>query len=398
MTAQIAIFNERCVAVASDSVVTIGRGERQRTMSTAEKLFETAAGHPVVALHSGSATFMRVPYEVLIAEWRRSLTEPLTTLAGYAESFGTWLTRQSSLFGNDAQEMLFSWMLDDYFLMVRDRIIETLKERNLTSEPWDSIDVMAAVDSVTREHVDTLNARDEIAGREPETDAAWIADRAHLVQKSLDWVFDDVPHTTASDRMLRDDVPYLLISRAEPWGCDGTMAFVGYGANDMFPGYHSVTITGIINDHLIERPYDDLHISQTNRSGVTPFGQDEAVQTFIRAYNKQFLTAAHERLDAVLDEVDLDDPEGEQRTKFHEALSADFEDLSWESFVRPMLDTVESLPRADMARMAESLVGVQALRAASSDQQPTVGGPIDVVLITRADGVQWVRRKNPTAT
>ena len=81
MTAQIAIFNERCVSVASDSVVTIGRGERQRTMSAAEKMFETGTGHPVVALHSGSANFMLVPYEVLIAEWRRSLNGPLATLA-----------------------------------------------------------------------------------------------------------------------------------------------------------------------------------------------------------------------------------------------------------------------------------------------------------------------------
>jgi hypothetical protein len=58
-----------------------------------------------------------------------------------------------------------------------------------------------------------------------------------------------------------------------------------------------------------------------------------------------------------------------------------------------MLDTIETLPPADLARMAEALVGVQALRAASTRRQPSVGGPIDVVVITRRHGVQWVRRK-----
>jgi hypothetical protein len=44
--------------------------------------------------------------------------------------------------------------------------------------------------------------------------------------------------------------------------------------------------------------------------------------------------------------------------------------------------------------MAEALVNLTKLKRRVSDQQETVGGPVDVALITKGDGFVWVRRKS----
>jgi hypothetical protein len=43
--------------------------------------------------------------------------------------------------------------------------------------------------------------------------------------------------------------------------------------------------------------------------------------------------------------------------------------------------------------MAESLVNITKFKRRVSQQQETVGGPIDVVVITKGDGFVWIKRK-----
>ena len=413
MTAQIALLNQRCAAVASDSILTIGSGARLRTMSTADKMFDTGPGHSVAVLHSGSASFMQVHYEVLLTEWRRSLGDPLPSLADYAASFSTWLVAHERLFGTETQEGFLTWLLDDIFLSIRNELARRLDDDGLTDEPWDTVDVVAAVNSVVSARADLLSSYEPLPDIDADATIAWVLERQELISKSFSWVFDDVPRTESSDRILMQQIPRLIVSHSTPWDADATVTFVGFGADDTFPGYVSLGITGIINNTLLARPTKDGQIAPSSRGMVTTFGQDEAVHTFIRAYNHEFLAAAHRRLDSVLNdllpsnpieaaaadvEVDAEaDAEGEidARSAYHQKLDDDFTDLSWDAFVRPMLETIRVLPPADMLRMAESLVGIQALRAASSNDLPSVGGPIDLALITREHGVQWVRRKDP---
>jgi hypothetical protein len=43
--------------------------------------------------------------------------------------------------------------------------------------------------------------------------------------------------------------------------------------------------------------------------------------------------------------------------------------------------------------MAESLIELQILRQSSQAVQDTVGGPVDVAVVTRERGVEWFRHK-----
>lgn len=60
----------------------------------------------------------------------------------------------------------------------------------------------------------------------------------------------------------------------------------------------------------------------------------------------------------------------------------------------PIMDVVLSLPKDELGAMAEALVNLTKFKRRVSRQQETVGGPIDVALITKGDGFIWVKRKH----
>ncbi|MDC5096393.1 hypothetical protein OHW41_10530, partial [Acinetobacter baumannii] len=58
-----------------------------------------------------------------------------------------------------------------------------------------------------------------------------------------------------------------------------------------------------------------------------------------------------------------------------------------------VVNMVSALPKDELAAMAESLVNLTAFKRRISESLETVGGPIDVAVISKGDGLVWVKRK-----
>jgi hypothetical protein len=61
---------------------------------------------------------------------------------------------------------------------------------------------------------------------------------------------------------------------------------------------------------------------------------------------------------------------------------------------QPVVGIVATLPKDELASMAESLVNLTKFRRRVTPERETVGGPIDVAVITKGDGFVWIRRKH----
>ena len=59
-----------------------------------------------------------------------------------------------------------------------------------------------------------------------------------------------------------------------------------------------------------------------------------------------------------------------------------------------IVDAVNYFNIEDMVNMAESLVSVTNLQRHISSSEESVGGPIDVAVITRSEGFIWVKHKH----
>lgn len=64
------------------------------------------------------------------------------------------------------------------------------------------------------------------------------------------------------------------------------------------------------------------------------------------------------------------------------------------NYVDPVIRVVGMLPKDELAAMAESLVSLTSFKRKVTMETETVGGPIDVAVISKGDGFIWIKRKH----
>ena len=88
MTAEIGILNKNGVVLAADSAVTLSDGINSKVFNSARKLFTLSRVHSVGIMIYGDASFMGVPWEVIISEYKKSIgNEVLADTARYINNF-----------------------------------------------------------------------------------------------------------------------------------------------------------------------------------------------------------------------------------------------------------------------------------------------------------------------
>lgn len=60
----------------------------------------------------------------------------------------------------------------------------------------------------------------------------------------------------------------------------------------------------------------------------------------------------------------------------------------------PLLNIISSMSISELAELAESMVELESLKEKISRASESVGGPTDVVAITKNEGLVWIKRKH----
>ena len=61
---------------------------------------------------------------------------------------------------------------------------------------------------------------------------------------------------------------------------------------------------------------------------------------------------------------------------------------------KPILKSIMSLPKEELANLSESLINITSLKVKVQENLETVGGYVDVAIITKGDGFVWTKRKH----
>lgn len=77
-----------------------------------------------------------------------------------------------------------------------------------------------------------------------------------------------------------------------------------------------------------------------------------------------------------------------------EELNRSIREAKHNKHVVPTMNTVSILSKEDLAEMAESLIYLTFLKRRISFAEESVGGPVDVALISKGDGFVWIKRKH----
>ena len=155
MSAGVIIMNKNAIALAADSAVTIGN--HLAIHNSANKVFALSKVAPVGVITYANATFMDIPIEVIIKQYKHDLgCKKFDKLSEYLEDFLSYLTQNQSLFHFDQNERnhvlqiiknLFGGLIGDTQIMLKNEVIKqgrplnddelcSIRKKALTFSTW----------------------------------------------------------------------------------------------------------------------------------------------------------------------------------------------------------------------------------------------------------------------
>lgn len=396
MTCEIAVMNKRGVALAADSAVTLG--DRDKIYTSAEKLFQLAPSAPVGIMTCGGTCLMGVPWETVIAGYRRKLGDRrYDTLAEYCRDFIAFIEGTRWLFPESVQrDRLRQDAKGIWKTIYADPLARLMKDRR-RKNGWDRNTLLLELihnDHRKWQEYPPIETLDEDFVKTA------LAENASLLDEVEQEVFgvDDYPEEVRAG--LRTTIGHFLGRGIFIDGEDSDLVIAGIGEAEAFPSLLHHRVGMIILNRLRHRCVDETAISQERDASVAPFAQREIIDMMIEGI--------HPDLDATL--VSLVEQSFQPRRKagtrtadklkiqtdrFRDLLEAE----KTKNHSDPFLGAVAALPRHDLASLAEALVNITAVRArASANVRETVAGPIDVALLSKNEGFVWVKRKRVAET
>jgi hypothetical protein len=402
MTAEIAVLNKTAVALAADSTVTVG-AETQKTYDTVNKLFTLSKFHPVGVMIFGNAEIMGYPWETVIKAYRESRgTDPQPTVQAYADDFFTYLNNFS--FGADLENLNVSRMASSVFTTIREVVENQILRSGISSRAelrrtllrgirtWRRAVDLASATLLTKTEADILNAY-----------GTFISDIAR-----------DIFAPLANQQVITESLDLIarLLVRDTFSPHRSGIVFAGFGETEFFPSLRQYEVDGVILGSMKLRQEADIDINPlTCQSAIIPFAVRDMADRFMegadRTYRQWMTTTIRSLFEAnsmsIIDKYVTVSSGDKNRIKaiVRRALRrnldqffSDERDYVREKFIDPVVDTIELLPKEELANLAESLVNLTYLKKRISMEVESVGGPIDVAVISKGDGFIWIKRKH----
>ncbi|MRR11700.1 hypothetical protein EG835_04360 [bacterium] len=128
---------------------------------------------------------------------------------------------------------------------------------------------------------------------------------------------------------------------------------------------------------------------------VEAFAQHEMVSTFLEGIDPRFRDALHGWVEKVLEGlVAVAPPLSAVAPAVLQDFGKTIKDLCAREFRNDVIGTVSVLPKDELAAMAESLVNLTSFKRRVTMSPESVGGPIDVAVVSKGDGFVWIKRKH----
>ena len=230
------------------------------------------------------------------------------------------------------------------------------------------------------------------------------------MSKRLAVVFDRLPLTAVQQKKLVK-IGAMAITR-KVFNHESGIVLAGFGKIEVFPSMLSCAIKCRASGKVIISNTETAQISSSIANGSTavikPFAQCEMVHAFMGGVDPSLGKLSSDYLEKVFREFPIKllehfklPNEASLRPILvqvsHEVFNNyknALRDYQRENHINPVLSAVASLPKDELAAMAESLINLTSFKRKVTIETETVGGAIDVAVISKGDGFIWIKRKH----
>jgi len=415
MTAEIAVLNRNAVALAADSAVTLQLPQGPPKIYLTNKLFTLSKFRPIGVMIYGAADFMGIPWETIIKGYRRQLGgRGFRKVQDYAKDFLAFIETHESFFPEERQRSSIydrcrMW-LHRLKLKLRRQIEFEIGNRGSVSED--------RAREIFREIVDEETAN--LRKHKPLPNLSRLSVRGLLrrYRKPIRQAIEDGIRNLAgavSVRRLEGSSALAILRDLFKPGESGVV-IAGFGDDEFCPSLCCHGLDCIVGGRLrVQENRDKRTVISPGgiSASVIPFAQGEMVSLFMEGIDadyrdvvrsfvaRSFADGYPDMIGTILDKyLSKKQKEGvlKKVRKIGEQLSTKLDETIGEyakgAHTDPIVQIVNYLPKEELAAMAEALVNLTAFKRHVATQAETVGGPIDVAVISRGDGFVWIKRKH----
>lgn len=402
MTAIVATLNKHAVAIAADSAVTFGN--THKVVNTGNKIFTLSKYEPVAIMTYNNATFMGIPWDIIIKEYRKNLYKTnFDTIELYKDNFIEYL--QTTVLPTRVNDNVIHQMLSQSITAFYIGIVNKVMRQQPPSE-------VIAIELLKQE---IISQRNSLLKHEVCAQMATISFEEFRVfaHNEFDGVYSNpklikIPNEIKN---LFEESCYYLHTRKSEDAIFSGLVFVGYGDSQIFPSLRSVNVSCMVSSSL--KYYDTNNVDIQNigiTSCVIPYAQKDVMQTLLDGINPTFKNligkitySSYVSLRNIiinelqnkggcddtilkLNSIDLKRLLSDTGGKLDRAMA--------DAYTRNLINTIGMLNKEDLADMAESFISLTSLVRRMSPGEETVGGPVDVAVISKGDGFIWIKRKH----
>lgn len=411
MTSEAAIITRKGIALASDSAVTFGW---YKTKYSENKIFKLSDRNPIAIMIYGKASFMGIPWEVIIKDFREIYgNKTFDNLEEYGVKFIEYISNISHITPRQkAKEIYF---ITDHFLTIILRDITDYIEKKIEEgEQFTEYKIKRVIAQQIKNVYSIIQEIPFIENIEKTDMDRFRREHEELIDGAIKYAFGELPLFEYTKKDIRKLMAaYFSRQYFPPVMIHSGIVIAGYGKEEIFPQLCHYRIENLLFDWLKywKEESEGTGCSFEKGAIVKAFAQKEMIFSFMEGieenlqdYYDTYIEELFSELPQMLTECipDLDEDEKEEVNDiftniFNNLFDKYVEDLAKyrkKEYADKTVQVVKSLPKKDMADMARALVDLQSFKRKVSQDLETVGGPIDVAFISRGDGFVWINRKN----
>lgn len=411
MTAEVVIMNKLGMALAADSAITSGRDGVQKIYNSANKLFPLSKHHPIGIMVYGAASFMEVPWDIIIKSYRHYLGDKkYEKVSYYMEDLLDFLRHDERFSRGNLEHIIIYRTFSDLLKEIVQEVEEDIYNQNAPAdeEIQDEKVTSLLTDCIQRYTKDFKNMEEEFLNIDYQSFKTKFNDviqeiKEEVIVYEIPQDLDEKLCKLAFEAIKKD---YFSI------GSTG-IVIAGYGESNIFPHLLTYRLEGFVFGQLKYKKLTEKRISYTtdddgSTAAIMPFAQREMVDSFMGGIEPSMEDTIFEIVDQVLKRYyeQVEKNLGIEFTKkqvsdlkemgkdVYSSMRDSLYDYQKKNYIAPLLGVVRSLPKEELAEMAEALVNLTSFKRRVTRATESVGPPIDVAVITKGDGFIWIKRKN----
>ncbi len=413
MTAEIGILNKTAVVLAGDSAVTIGDGKK--VYNTANKIFQLTSKGTVGIMIYNQANWMGIPLETIVKSYNKVAGEiQFSTLEEYRDSFIDFIkTNIFKFVSSKSQEDIVNYKCFEIIQSLAETGIEILEDEIKDGKTAKPIDDAAEALEISKR----IQGFAKVLSNNLQKDKSKLTEfegyKINDFKKKYATKINEIADGFAKQQKLTFapgfkshfiKIVYLdivqKISNHEDY-CGIVIA--GFGEDEIFPKILDFKLAELFENRLRIHVNEPSEIDDNKVAIIRPFAQRDMVDTFMQGIEPNLLERIRSYIQTEFRKIEL-----EISTKWKvdskelkSILEKSFKTIAKRTFdyrhkkhVDPVVTTVSYLNKEGLIELAESLVNITSLKRKTSSDVETVGGPVDIALITKGDGFKWIKCKS----